>query len=56
MKYKCKDCEFVIDVPKDVQNMEIVPCPGCGLEMVAHIKKGVITLVALELDGLDYGE
>ena len=49
---KCDDCDYIIIIPNDVMEDEVIDCPCCGLEY--EYKKG--ELIQLTLDGLDFGE
>jgi len=56
---KCPDCDSELIVPNDIENGEIVSCPGCGLEL--EVKKltdggGCIDLQELTIEGEDWGE
>jgi hypothetical protein len=52
----CNDCEEVVDMPDDVEVGDIISCPCCGLEYEVRMVDGVMEMVELTLDGLDYGE
>jgi DNA-directed RNA polymerase subunit RPC12/RpoP len=54
----CNDCGAEILVPPDIQDNEILSCPGCGVEFVVHKLPGEkIEAVDLQLEGkVDWGE
>jgi alpha-aminoadipate carrier protein LysW len=58
-KTKCPDCDFELNVPCDIEQGEIISCPGCGLEL--EVKKincggGCVDLQELTIEGEDWGE
>jgi alpha-aminoadipate carrier protein LysW len=58
-KAKCPDCDSELNVPCDVENGEVLSCPGCGLEL--EVKKiaiggGCVDLQELIIEGEDWGE
>jgi alpha-aminoadipate carrier protein LysW len=56
-KSKCPDCDAELDVPSNVEEGEILSCPGCGLELeVKQVKDGCINLQELTIEGEDWGE
>jgi len=56
---RCPDCDSELDVPCDIEEGEILSCPGCGLELeVKNASSGDerIDLQELTIEGEDWGE
>ena len=56
---KCPDCDSALNVSCDIEEGEILSCPGCGLELeVKKINDGgvCIDLQELIIEGEDWGE
>ena len=51
-EFECTDCGFIITIPNDIEENEIVKCLGCGLEYVYEDGK----LSEILLDMYDAGE
>jgi alpha-aminoadipate/glutamate carrier protein LysW len=58
-KTKCPDCDSELNVPCDIEEGEIISCPGCGLELEVkktNIGGGCVDLQELTIEGEDWGE
>lgn len=56
---KCPDCDSILNIPYDIEEGEILSCPGCGLELeVKKPSKGgeYLNLQELIIEGEDWGE
>jgi uncharacterized paraquat-inducible protein A len=52
-EHKCPDCDFMIQIPDDVKEGELISCSGCGLEF-KYIYGELRELKLIE--GFDWGE
>jgi len=56
---RCPDCDSDLDVPCDIEEGEILSCPGCGLELEVKSANGGgerVDLQELTIEGEDWGE